>query len=45
MVAIWMFVLMYDVLSLQWIKSFISTKIKTNLGKGAWKIPEDEKGT
>ena len=33
------------ILYLQWIKSLISTKIKTNLGKGAWEVPQDEKGT
>ena len=28
----------------QWIKSFVSIKIKTNMGKGSWKVSQDEKG-
>ena len=33
-----------DFLFLQWIKSFVSTKIKTNMGKGSWKVSQDKKG-
>ena len=33
------------IFALQWIKSFVSAEIKANMGKGAWKISQDAKGT
>ena len=41
---IYIYVYACDFLFPQWIKSFVSTKIKTNMEKGSWKVSQDKKG-
>ena len=36
--------IMHVILFPQWIKPFVSTKIKINMGKGSRKVSQDEKG-